>query len=95
MARRDRRIILAQTLFECFERSVHVDRLVMHFGRTTPDHYQTAAAIPALKLLDVPHKALRQVHFGGAAFLIRPINPLHVILVEHRRHRLNLRKGLL
>ena len=60
-----------------------------NFGRPAPDHHQPRRSRRFLELPDVLHQHFRVIHLRSAALHVRPVDPLHVLLIEHRFHRLN------
>src|SRR6267378_5231581 len=66
-----------------------------HLRRGTPHHHET---IESRALLEVPHvlaQLLRQLPLVLAAFDVRPLQALHIVLVEHGRHRLDVLEEIL
>jgi hypothetical protein len=66
-----------------------------HFRRGAPDHHATGHAVLRLEVADVLAQLLRQVTLVLAGLDVLPLEPLHVMLVEHRRHRLDLLEEVL
>ena len=61
------------------------------FGRAAPNHYQALGARAFLKLLDVVHHLLGEIHLGFAFLHVGPAQAFYELLVEdcgHGRDRL-------
>ena len=95
LRRRDLRIALGQPLLERRQRRVHGARAAVHLGRPAPHHHQPVAAVVGLEALDVVLDLLGQVGLRLPLLGVRRGQLLDVLLIEHRRHRLDRRQEVL
>ena len=88
-ARRNRIVALLERLLEGRHAGVHRGLLHVDLGAAAPDHHEPIAAVRLLERADVGDHLLGQVALVLALLDVRAVEPLHVALVEHRRHRLD------
>ncbi len=87
LRRRDRRIVLEQSLLEGLDRLVAWRLLEEDLRRSAPDHHLPVGL--ALERLDVVAHLLRQIALGAARLHMVAVQALHIVLAEDRRHRLD------
>ena len=88
-ARRDGVVAVLKPLLEGRHRLVDGAFLHEHLGAPHPQHHQAIAAVLGLERADVGDQLLGQVALVLALLDVRPVQPLHVALVEHGRHGLD------
>ena len=75
-----------------FERLVNRMLLQKDFSRGRPNHHHARAAVLLLPLGDLIDQLLRQLKLVLAGLYVRSAQPLHIILIKDRLHRLDLLK---
>ena len=82
-------MIRLHAFFERRQAPVHVLGFQKHFGRAAPHHHHAIQLVLFLECADVFAELLGQIEFRLALLYVRAVQVLHVILVEHRLHRLD------
>jgi hypothetical protein len=86
-ARRNRVVTRREARFERRQRLVHRAFRHEHFGAARPHHHQPVAAMLRLEGADVGDELVGQILLVLPGLHVRAAQPLHVALIEHRRHR--------
>ena len=88
-ARRNRGIVGLERLFERVDRLVRGRFLHEDFGAAAPDHDEPIEVVVFLERTDVGAKLLGKIPLVLAFLDVRPVQPLHVALIEYRGHGLD------
>ena len=91
-ARRNRRIVRFERLLERGDRLVRRRFRQEDLGAAAPDQHEPIELVVRLELADVRDQLLGQVALVLALLDVRAVEPLDVLAVEHRRHRLDRRQ---
>ena len=89
-ARRNRRIVGLEPALEARHRLVHLALRHVDLGAAGPDHDEAIEIVVFLELLDVRHHLLGEVPLRLPFLDVGTVEPLDVVLIEHRRPRANL-----
>src|SRR6185369_8382189 len=85
----DGRIVRLHRLLEGRQRRMGRSRDDENLGRGAPDHLYTVALVLRLEVADVLPQGLGQLLLVLAALYVLALEPLHIVLVEEGRHRLD------
>ena len=88
-ARRNRRIVRFERLFERLDRLMRGRFLHEDFGAAAPHHHHAIEAVVLLEVADVGAKLLGKIFLVLALLDVRAVEPLHVTLIEDRGPRLD------
>ena len=89
-ARRNRRVVGFEPALEARHRLVHLALGHVDLGAAGPDHDEAIEIVVFLELLDVRHHLLGEVPLRLPFLDVGTVEPLDVMLIEHRRPRANL-----
>ena len=82
-------------LLEGLERLVHGARPHVDLGGAAPDHHEPFAVVVGLEAPDVLADRLGELPLVRGRLHVRPVELLHVLRVERRRHGLHAREEVL
>ena len=91
--RRDRFVVLLHRLLELLDRRVLRAGLDEDLGRRAPDDHDAVALVLRLEVANVLPQLLGEIALGLSLLDVGAVNARDVLVVEHRRHRLDRSSG--